>query len=181
VSRAASSSGAITARPIALVAAVAENGVIGVDGGLPWRVKADMKKFRAVTMGKPLVMGRKTFESIGRVLDGRDVIVVTRQKSFAPEGVHVAASLDAALAIAEECARKRGADEVCVGGGGEIYAEALPRADRLYVTHVTARPPGDTHFPEIVSSDWAEVSREPLPSSDGDTATAVHVVYNKRG
>ena len=107
--------------PIAIVAAVAKNGVIGVDGGLPWRMKADMKKFRAITMGKPLVMGRKTFESISRVLDGRDVIVVTRQTDFAPAGVFVAASLEAALTLAEKRAAARGADEICIGGGGEIY------------------------------------------------------------
>ena len=171
----------MTKHPIAIVAAVAENGVIGVDGGLPWRVRADMRKFRAITMGKPLVMGRKTFESIGRVLDGRDVIVVTRRKGFALEGVLVASSLDTALALAEECAAKRGADEICIGGGGEIYAEALPRADRLYITHVMVEPVGDTRFPEIAPADWAEVSREALPASEGDTAAAIHVVYEKRG
>ncbi len=113
--------GGMSGRPIVLVAAVAENGVIGVDGGLPWRVRADMRKFRALTMGKPLVMGRKTFESIGRVLDGRDIIVVTRRPDFAAEGVLVAGSLAEALAIAEARAAARGADEICVGGGGEIY------------------------------------------------------------
>ena len=171
----------MTTRPIAIVAAVAENGVIGVDGGLPWRVRADLKKFRTITMGKPVVMGRKTFESIGRVLDGRDVIVVTRQKDFAPEGVLVAANLKEALALAEQCAETRGADEIVVGGGGEIYAEALPLAERLYITHVDTRPLGDTRFPEIAPEDWAEVSREALPASEGDTASAIHVVYGKRG
>ncbi len=166
--------------PIVLVAAVADNGVIGAKGGLPWRVKADMRKFRAVTMGKPLVMGRKTFELIGRVLDGRDVIVVTRQPDFAAEGVLVAASLKEALELAEECAARRNAEEICIGGGGEIYAEAMPLATRLCVTHVAASPAGDTRFPEIAPEDWVEVSREPLPASEGDTATAVHVVYRRR-
>lgn len=167
-------------RPIALIAAVAENGVIGVDGGLPWRVKSDMRKFRALTMGKPLVMGRKTFESIGRVLDGRDVIVVTRQTDFVPAGVLVAASLRQALALAEKCAAQRGAEEICVVGGGEIYLEALPLAERLYLTHVETRPAGDTRFPAIAPEIWAEISREPLAASEGDTAAAVHVVYGKR-
>jgi dihydrofolate reductase len=176
----ASRQGTVTKR-IAMVAAVAANGVIGIDGGLPWRVRADMRKFRAVTMGKPLVMGRKTFESIGRVLDGRDVIVVTRRRGFSAEGVHVASSLDAALATAQECAAKRGADEICIGGGGEIYAEMMPRARRLYVTHVEARPVGDTRFPDIAPEIWDEVSRAALPPSEGDTATAVHVVYDRRG
>ncbi len=166
--------------PIVLVAAVAENGVIGANGGLPWRVKSDMRKFRAVTMGKPLVMGRKTFELIGRALDGRDVIVVTRQPDFAAEGVFVAANLKEALALAEARAAARGADEICVVGGGEIYAEALPLAERLYVTHVAAKPDGDTRFPKIVAREWVEVSREPLPASDGDTAAATHAIYQKR-
>jgi dihydrofolate reductase len=166
--------------PIALIAAVAENGVIGVGGGLPWRIKADLRKFRAITMGKPVVMGRKTFESIGRALDGRDVIVVTRQKGFAPDGVSVAASLKEALVFAEECARKRGAEEIMVGGGGEVYAEALPLAERLYITHVASRPPGDTRFPDVEPEVWAEVSREALPASEGDTAAGVHVVYRRR-
>jgi dihydrofolate reductase len=165
---------------IALVAAVAKNGVIGAAGGLPWRLSADLKKFRAVTMGKPLIMGRKTFESIGRVLDGRDIIVVTRRRDFARAGVFVAASLDAALKLAAERAAVRNTDEICVVGGGEIYAAAIPLADRLYVTHVAARPDGDTLFPEISSAEWSAVSREPLPKSDGDTVSGEHVVYAKR-
>jgi dihydrofolate reductase len=165
---------------IALVVAVAENGVIGARGGLPWRVKADMKRFRAITMGKPLVMGRKTFESIGRVLDGRDNIVITRRSDFAVEGVLTAASLEAALAVAEERAAARGADEICVIGGGEIFRKTLPLADRLYVTHVAAAPQGDTLFPDIAPADWVEVSRQTLPVSEGDTAAAVHAVYDRR-
>jgi dihydrofolate reductase len=165
---------------IALVVAVAENGVIGRDGGLPWRVKADMRKFRAITMGKPLVMGRKTFESIGRALDGRDTIVVTRQPDFHAEGALVAASLAAALGVAEERARARRVDEICVVGGGEVYREALPQAERLYVTRVRAKPEGDACFPQISPDDWEEAEREALPASEGDTATAVHVVYRKR-
>ena len=154
--------------------------MIGVDGGLPWRVKSDMRKFRAITMGKPVVMGRKTFESIGRVLDGRDVIVVTRQPGFGGAGILVAASLKEALALAEARAAARGAEEICVVGGGEVYREALPLAETLCITQVAAKPAGDTCFPKIASEDWVEVSREPLPASEGDTAAAVHVVYRKR-
>jgi dihydrofolate reductase len=166
-------------RPIVLVVAVAENGVIGVRGRLPWRVRADMKKFRSVTMGKPMVMGRKTFESIGRPLDGRDSVVVSRQPGFAPDGAIVAESLDEALAVAEQCAARRGADEICVIGGGEVFAATLPSAARLYVTCVAARPEGDAFFAEL-TADWVEVSREPLPRSEGDTASAVYVVYERR-
>jgi dihydrofolate reductase len=166
--------------PVVIVAAVARNGVIGVEGGLPWRVKADMKKFRAVTMGKPVVMGRKTFQSIKRVLDGRDVIVVTRQKDFSAEGAFVAESLEAGLTLAQKLAAGRGADEICIGGGGEIYREAMPLADRLSITHIASEPSGDTRFPPISTAEWSEVSREPLPESDGDNAAAEHVIYARR-
>jgi dihydrofolate reductase len=166
--------------PVVIVAAVANNNVIGVEGGLPWRVKADMKKFRAVTMGKPVVMGRKTFQSIERVLDGRDVIVVTRQKDFSAAAAFVAESLEAALTLAQKLAAGRGADEVCIGGGGEIYREAMPLADRLSITHIAAEPSGDTRFPAISPADWTKISRESLPKSNGDTAVAEHVVYARR-
>jgi dihydrofolate reductase len=170
----------MTRKPIVLIVAIGENGVIGAEGGLPWRVRADLRKFRAITMGKPLVMGRKTFESIGRALDGRDSIVVSRQPEYRPEGAIVAPSLEAALAIADECATARGASEICVVGGGEIYAAAFPLASRLHVTHVAASPEGDTVFPKISSDEWAEVRREKLPPSEGDTASAAHVVYERR-
>jgi dihydrofolate reductase len=165
--------------PVVIVAAVAKNGVIGVDGGLPWRVKADMKKFRAVTMGKPVVMGRKTFQSIKRVLDGRDVIVVTRQKDFSAPGAFVSESLEAGIMLAQKLAAGRGAEEICIGGGGEIYREAMPLADRLHITHIAAEPSGDTRFPEISPAEWTEVSREPLAKSEGDSAIAEHAVYSR--
>jgi dihydrofolate reductase len=165
---------------IALVVGVAENGVIGAEGGLPWRVKADLKRFRTDTMGKPMVMGRKTFQSIGRILDGRDNIVVTRQPGYARPGAIVAKSLDDALSVAETCAEARGTKEICVIGGGEIFRETFPLATRLYVTHVSGTPEGDTFFPAIVGAEWEERSRERLPSSEGDTATAEHVVYERR-
>lgn len=167
--------------PLVIVVAVGENGVIGSAGGLPWRVRADLRRFRDVTMGKPLVMGRKTFESIGRALDGRDNIVVSRRPGFRPAGVVVAPSLEAALEEAEACAAASGAGEICVAGGGEVYAATLARADRLYVTRVAAAPDGDTAFPEISPAEWAEVSREKLPAHEGDTARAEYVTYERRG
>jgi dihydrofolate reductase len=166
--------------PVAMIVAVGANGVIGEGGGLPWRIRADLGKFRALTMGKPLVMGRKTFESIGRPLDGRDVIVLTRRRDFAPEGVFVAGSLDAALRVGAERAALRGAAEICIAGGGEIYREAMPLADRLYVTHVAASPEGDTRFPEIAAGEWEETARERLPEREGDTAKGTFVVYRRR-
>jgi len=131
-------------------------------------------------MGKPLVMGRKTFESIGRVLEGRDVIVVTRQPDFAPDRVFVAPDFEAALKLAESRAKARDADEICIVGGGEIYAAAMPFTDRLYVTEVAAAPEGDTFFPEIPPAEWAAISREPIARSEGDTATGEHIVYERR-
>jgi dihydrofolate reductase len=166
---------------LALVVAVAENGVIGAKGGLPWRVKADLKRFRAVTMGKPMIMGRRTFDSIGRVLDGRDSIIVTRRKTaLSGEGVFAADSFGEALAIAKERAAARSAEEICVIGGGEIFALALPFADRLYVTEISGSPGGDVFFPPIAPTEWQETAREALPFSDGDSAAANHVVYERR-
>ncbi len=165
---------------ISLVVAVAENGVIGVRGGLPWRIKADLARFRRVTTDKPIVMGRKTFQSIGRALDGRDNIVVTRRDDFRPDGTIAAGSMEEALRIAGERARARNVNEICVIGGDALFRDMLPRAGRLYVTHVAAAPAGDVFFPAISTAEWAETSREPLPPSEGDTATASYAVYERR-
>jgi dihydrofolate reductase len=165
--------------PVALVAAVAANGVIGFGGGLPWRIRADLKRFRAITMGKPIVMGRKTFESLPRHLDGRDNIVVTRNESFARPGIFAARSVDDALALAADRAREAGASEICVIGGGEIYAAAMPLASRLYITHVRAAPAGDAVFPSISPDEWQEIARGDLPFSERDTASAFFAVYRR--
>jgi dihydrofolate reductase len=166
---------------LALVVAVGRNGVIGRDGDLPWRLPTDLRHFRAVTMGKPIVMGRRTFESIGRPLDGRANIVITRDDAFAPEGVVVENDVDAALAAARRIAHDTGADEVMVVGGGSVYAEVIGRAERLYVTHVDASPEGDTTFPEIDEGLWRPVHEEAPPRSDRDTASVRFVVYERRG
>lgn len=166
--------------PIAFVVAVAENGVIGRAGGLPWRVRADLKRFRAVTMNKPLVMGRRTFESIGRPLDGRTNIVISRDPSFAAEGIVGADSIEAALALAEADARRRGATEICVIGGGQIFAALHDRADRLYLTRIHASPEGDTLFPLPPPGNWKEISRQDLPPAEGDTAAAEFIVYERQ-
>ena len=168
-------------RPIrlALIAAVAENGVIGADGGMPWRLRSDMNRFRQITMGKPVVMGRKTFVSIGKPLFGRVNIVVSSQAGYRPEGVTVAPSLAQALVVAEETARATGDDEVMVIGGGRVYADAIGLADRLYITHVAASPDGDTRFPPIDPAVWRAVSAEPLPAGDRDSAATTFVVYDR--
>ena len=166
--------------PLVLVVAVAENGVIGLRGKLPWKVKADLRLFRRVTMGKPVVMGRRTYQSIGKPLDGRANIVVTRNREFAVEGVKVAYSLSEAIRLAEAAARRLGAGEICVIGGGEIFLETLPRAERLHLTEVKATPEGDVSFPPVDEGEWLEVRREALPRADDDTAEAVYVVYDRR-
>lgn len=140
---------------IVIVAAVARNGVIGVDGGLPWRLPDDLSRFKRLTMGNALVMGRATFESIGRPLPGRTNIVLSRRAEWSHEGVEAAGSLDQAL----EIARTRG-EVAFIAGGAEVYRAALPQADRLELTEVDAEPEGDTWFPPVDWSEWNEVSRE---------------------
>jgi dihydrofolate reductase len=157
----------VSAARLVLVAAVAENGVIGRDGALPWRLSGDLKRFKSLTLGKPVLMGRRTFASIGRALPGRANIVLTRDPSFRAEGVRAAPNLAAALAIAEEEARRLGADEIAIIGGAALYAETLPRARRLYLTEVHAKPPGTTYFPAFDRKQWREIAREgPLQRLD---------------
>ena len=138
---------------VILVAAVAANGVIGARGGLPWRLPEDLRHFKALTLGHPVIMGRRTWEGLGKALPGRENIVVTRSPGFEAPGAHVAASLDAALAL---CLGER---EAFVIGGAEIYAAALPRADALELTEIHRDFPGDTHFPAFERADWREVER----------------------
>ena len=165
---------------IVILAAVADNGVIGADNQLPWRLSSDMKRLKAITMGKPIVMGRKTFQSLGRPLPGRDNIVVTRQRGFSGEGIFLAASLDRGLEIAERQAAERGVDEVVVFGGGEIYRQAIGRADTLYITEVHVEAEGDTRFPAIDPALWVEVSRERHEPGERDSAAFSFVTYQRR-
>ncbi|MEQ8250832.1 MAG: type 3 dihydrofolate reductase [Oceanibaculum nanhaiense] len=141
------------------IAALARNRVIGQGNGLPWRLPGDLKFFKATTLGKPVVMGRKTFQSIGKPLPGRPNIVVTRDPGFAAEGVHVARDIESALDLAATLARETDAGEVMVIGGAEIYAQALPRLDRLYLTEIDAEIAGDAYFPEIEPRAWREADR----------------------
>ena len=172
--------GGVSGPVIALIAAVARNGVIGAGGALPWRLSSDLKHFKAATMGKALVMGRKTFQSIGAPLPGRTTIIVTRDPRFAPKGATVAADLDAALRLAEAAARAAGSDEIIVAGGGEIYAQAIGRAARLHITEVDLAPPGDAHFPPIDPTLWREVSRAKGERSSRDDADFAFVEYGRR-
>lgn len=145
---------------LAVIVAAAENGVIGRNNALPWHLPEDLRYFKRVTMGKPIVMGRKTFESIGRPLPGRTNIVISRNEHYRAEGVRVVSSLDDALDLAEDIALIDGVDELMVIGGAAIYAEALPRAELLYLTQVHAEVEGDTYLPAIDLEQWREVDRE---------------------
>lgn len=153
---------------VALVAAVAENGIIGRGGQLPWRIPSDLKAFRRLTMGKPIIMGRRTYHSVGKALDGRDNIVVTGDKHFTAPGIYVVRGIEDALGLAKTLAQARGVSEIMVVGGAQVYRAAMPYVDRMYLTEVHASPGGDTILPAIVSSEWHEASREPLPRDPRD-------------
>ena len=165
---------------IALVVAVAENGIIGNGGRLPWRLPSDLKRFRKLTMGKPIIMGRKTYASIGRPLPGRDMIVVTRQAGFAAPDVNVAGSFEEALVAAQTLAARRGVDEVAVIGGEQIFRPALAVADRIYLTLVHASPAGDTHFDLPDPRLWRETAREPMQQAANDQFPADFITLDRR-
>lgn len=148
--------------PVAMIAAMSRNRVIGVNNRLPWYLPEDLKRFKSLTQGKPLVMGRKTFESIGRALPGRLNIVITRDPHYQREGIRVCHSLDEALQLADHQALIDGADEIMVMGGGEIYRQALVVADRLHLTEVDVEVEGDAFFPDFERDEWEEVERIPM-------------------
>ena len=166
--------------PLAIVAAVARNGVIGANNGLPWRLSSDMKHFKALTWGKPLVMGRKTYLSIPRALPGRETIVVTRDPAFAPAGVNIAHELETALDLAAQRADAMGVEEIVVAGGAEIYAQTMARASRLYITEVALDAAGDTRFPPIDPGQWREVRRRKGERGPRDEAAFAFVDYERR-
>ncbi len=165
---------------ISLIVAMAENRVIGRDGGMPWHLPGDLRYFKAVTLGKPVVMGRKTFESIGKPLPGRPNVVITRDANYAPDGAWAVGSLDEGLKLAQRLAGEDGADEIMVIGGGQIYAEALDVADRVYLTEVHMSVDGDTVFPELPPAQWREISREGDEQGEDDSAPALSFVVMER-
>ncbi len=166
---------------LVIVAAVAKNGVIGAGNQLVWRLPSDLKRFKAITLGKPIIMGRKTFQSIGKPLPGRANIVVTRDPTFRATGIETAPSLDAALTLAAERAREMGAHEIILGGGGELYAQAMAIADRLDITEVNLTPAGDALFPEIDRAIWQEISRVAGARGETDEADFEVVRYERVG
>lgn len=170
------------ARPqVVLIVAVAENGVIGAGGSIPWRLKTDMRRLKAITLGKPVVMGRKTFESLPRPLPGRTNIVVTRDNNYRANGAVVTTSFETARAVALGDALRRSATEIAIIGGAEIYRQWMQAADTLDITEVHARPEGDTHFAAIDTRQWEEVSRVRNPSGPDDSVDFSYVTYRRRG
>lgn len=165
---------------LCLIAAVAENGVVGKNNALPWHLPADLKYFKRKTLGKPIVMGRKTFESIGRPLPGRTNIVVSRNKSYAPEGVEVVDSLESSLLLAADIAATDGQEDLMVIGGAAIYAAALPLAECLYITEVHGEVAGDAYFPEVDWREWREVSRQRNPAPEPGGYDFSFVVFHRR-
>jgi dihydrofolate reductase len=168
---------------ISFVVAVAENGVIGRDGGLPWRLSSDLKLFRKLTMGKPIVMGRRTWESLPkRPLDGRENIVVTRASNFSAEGAHVVGDAKEAVQLGCQLAPKHGVEEVAIIGGAAVYDALIGRVDRIYWTAVHGEPVGDTVFPEFDFSAWSIVSEQAIDRGANDEfAATLRILERKAG
>jgi dihydrofolate reductase len=165
---------------IVIVAAIGENNVIGRDGALPWRLKSDLKHFRKVTLNRPVIMGRKTYVSIGKPLTDRTNIVLTSDLGLVAPGAVLATSMDAAFAYARKDADKRGVDEIMVIGGSDVFAAALPMAERLEITHVHASPEGDSYFPPIDPQVWREAAREKHAAGPDDDASFAVATYLRR-
>jgi len=167
--------------PVVLVAAIADNGVIGSDNKLIWRLRTDLQRFRRLTTGCPIIMGRKTYLSIGKPLPGRQTVVLTRDRAFRADGVHVAHEVKEALSLAQRLGQDMGAHAVIIGGGTEIYAQMLPLADRLELTMVHAQPEGDAVFPGWEGDAYAETARESHPADAENEHPYTFVTYARRG
>jgi dihydrofolate reductase len=167
-----------TSLPLSLIAALAENRVIGIENRMPWHLPGDFKYFKATTLGKPIIMGRKTWDSLGRPLPGRLNLVVSRQPGLQLEGAEVYASLSAAIERAEHWAAEQGVGEVMLIGGAQLYELGLAQADRLYLTRVAAQPQGDAWFPEIDTAMWTLVSSVPNPAQ-GDAPGYTFEVWER--
>ncbi|ASP36787.1 dihydrofolate reductase [Labrenzia sp. VG12] len=165
---------------LVLIAAVARNGIIGADNDMPWKLSSDLKHFKKLTLGKPVIMGRKTFLSFGgKPLPGRPHVVISRDPDYAPEGAESATSFEAAYDRACALAAGLGVDEIMCIGGGQIYAQAMARADRLEITEVAAEPAGDTRFPDIDAAVWRETERDAGVRTEKDSADFTFVTYRR--
>lgn len=166
---------------LVLIAAVARNGIIGADNDMPWKLSSDLKHFKRLTLGKPVIAGRKTFLSFGgRPLPKRPHVVISRDPDYAPDGVETATSFESAMERAQELAAELGVDEVFCIGGGQIYRQAMERADRLEITEVDAEPAGDTRFPEIDPAVWEETGRIRGERSERDSAAFSFITYRRK-
>ncbi len=169
--------------PLVVVAALARNGALGRNNALPWRAPSDLRRFREITWGRPLLMGRRTFQSIGGPLPGRESVVLTRDQTFLagarPAHVHLASDFDSGLAVAEDLARAMGAPEAILAGGAEIFRLGLPRAEKLRLTLVDCAPEADAFFPEIDWGQWRETRRERPPRGAGDDFALEFVDYQR--
>jgi len=165
---------------LAFVVAAAKNGVIGRNGGLPWRLSTDLKHFKKLTMGKPMLMGRRTWDSIGRPLPGRETIIVTRDRKFAAQGAHVAHSVEEGLHVASEQAKRMHADTIIIAGGADIFAALLDRADMVHLTEVDLAPEGDVRFPPLDPGKWVEVACEVPARAANDEANVRFLTYARR-
>lgn len=165
---------------ISMVVAVAQNGTIGRDNDMPWRLSTDLKRFKALTLGKPVIMGRKTWESIGRPLPGRLNVVISRNADFAVQGATVVHSLEEAIEVAKNHAEQAQIDEICIIGGGNIYTQAMPMADIVHLTHVLADIEGDTGFPELDPAEWQVIASENVPVGEKDNYPTRYCVYKRK-
>ena len=168
-----------TTLPLAMIAALADNHVIGFDNRMPWHLPADLKHFKAMTLGKPIIMGRKTWDSLGRPLPGRLNLVVSRQPDLQLEGAETFTDLDSALTRAEQWAREQGVDELMLIGGAQLYAQALPQAQRLYLTRIEASPEGDAFFPDYDQAEWERVDSQAHPA-EGDAPAYRFETWQRR-
>ena len=164
---------------LSIIVAAARNNVIGSDGGMPWRLSSDLQRFKKLTLGKPIIMGRKTFDSIGKPLPGRTNIVVTRDKEWQSPGAVNVRSLDQAIEMANEISSSSGAEELFVIGGGEIYRQALDLVDRIYLTRVEADIEGDTKFPKLKEEDWRSSNEEHIPADAKNSHPTTFVVLDR--
>ena len=169
----------IAGKKVVLVAAIGENDVIGNQGALPWRLKSDLQHFKRLTLNKPVIMGRKTYTSIGKTLKDRTNIVLSRDPGLTAPGAVLATSLHAALDYARKDAERRGVNEIMVIGGSDVFAATMDDADRLEITRVHARPEGDTLFPPIDPQQWREVRREPHKRGPDDDADFTILTYER--
>lgn len=168
-----------TRLPLAMIAALARNRVIGLDNQMPWHLPADLRHFKTMTLGKPIIMGRKTWDSLGRPLPGRLNIVVSRQADLRLEGAEVFGSLEDALVRADAWAREQGVDELILIGGAQLYTQALPLAERLYLTRIELEPAGDAHFPEWLGHEWQRDSHA-AHAAEGDAPAYAFEAWSRR-